>query len=890
MSWMAWTLARTWRLLRPEPLAQDLDEQLQSHLEMLIDENLERGMAPEQARREALLTLGNRDTVRDEYLQTAGIPSIEHLVFDTKMALICLRKSPGFTGAAILALSTGILVASVICAIAFSPRVVPGYGPNARDVYVLSDYARNHLGEWNKFEISIRSSPAEYESLRNRAKSFRELALANQLAVILETDDRNVTVSAARVTAGFFPLLRAQAALGRTFDSAHEQDDRQAVVISDGIWKSRFHSDGKIVGRTLTIDKQKVRVIGVTPPEFSFPAGSEMWFVAPVPTAEPEHSWHRWDILARLAPGIAVRAAETEINAIIDTAAGDQQTRNWRIGLESLPKAYGGSRSPFAPAIAVAVVVLLISWLNVTTLLSARVISRRNEFAIRVALGASRARIMRQIGMQTFLIAAAVCASVVPLAMLISPRILSWLNQTSLGLPQISRQTAIQAGLWAAALALLSAIACGIGPAFQAARLSILTTSGTATVAGAHGRWRHRHVRLMFAISQIAFALVLFVGAGQMLKTFFFRWLTFNHDHSGNTLLVTLVSVNNAASMPRTQINSLYEDALREAQSLRGVRSASIASLVPFYNLPAIGRSVRVEAPSLCAEPYPAVVQSISPAYLQQMSIRLVQGRSLSDQDAHGAPVAIINESLARRCFGSGDALGQHIRLEDEAETSKWMIIVGIVRDANISPLSSGPELTVYRPFQQEILTAKQINPRCMILRTTGEAQAYATGIRDHLATAFASLKFYRAESLERTLVRTHKQDWYTSKVLTALLAVMSAVGILLAAIGVYSLLRHWAIDRRRETAIRLATGATRRHIILTSLKNAGALFLAGNGIGLPLAIVLAEILRSVLMVPIDKSTFVLCSATLGAIVLAATYIPARSASKTDPMSILRWE
>jgi len=875
MSWLSRIAARIASTFRREQLSLDVRDELECHLSLLTEQNLKNGIPYSQARSEAMRALGNVDAVRDEYFRAAGFPVLDRLFADTRQALLEWRRDRALSAAVVLLLTIGIAVAAFAFAVAPQLRSLSCYGTASRDVFAIVHYSDHALGDWNRLEVSLWDSPAEYVSWKS-AQSLDELTIEQPAFMMVEHNGTSTQMRGYRVDRNFFRVLGARAALGEPSSLRGSWNDDDGVVLSDSVWKTVFGSDPQIIGRKVRIDGRELDISGVMPPGFLHPG--RLWLPLHWNNNLDWMKTHQTLVLARLQHGVSRRRAGEELRKLAPIESGPN---------EEVPK---DATTELVPAqrlvddiddesirvlMWIGAGILAAACVNATTLLLQRTIRRGREFSVRGALGAPHSRLTAELALEVFLLATLACLLAISSVAFVDWLLVFSFPQQFSVLPW--RSIFGWECLYAVLLTLLLALLCTLPSAIQARRCAPLSVSRPHSRALFSRAGDYRDTcRSVLVGCQIAFALCALIGAGEMFRTFSWQWMKFRLRHTPENLLAVELRLKLQNQVSREEVAALYDKVLRAGNSIQGIDSVAITSQPPFHEqMIACGR------PMLIADNHSAKVfeQFVSPRFFEQFSIPLIRGRLLDEKDGLQSPVAVISEHTAHAYFGTHNAVGQRVCQPDG---SRCMTVVGIVGDFQSSYYSSDAEAALYRPLSDALpqLAARRI----LLLRTKGNAEQYSAAVTRALANLDPALHVGPPESMSRSYESSTSQ--YGT--LTSLFAMFSATAIVLAVVGVYGLVLQWTASRIREIAIRIALGAREWNILeITTRRIASLCALAMFG-GLPLAAAAATSLGRILGMPVDKSVFVASAVGLGCVIMLGTYLPARSASRTNPVVALR--
>jgi putative ABC transport system permease protein len=869
-------LRRGWKRLigaiegsRHEP---ELADEIEMHLQMQTEDNLKLGMSPQEARRAAVLKFGGIESAKERYRDQRGLPPLETFGQDMRYAFRSMRKNPEFAAAAILSLALGIGATSAIFSVA--------------DSVLLRSLPYSHPERLATVSVGGAISAPLYEAFRHEARSIERAALFTNWFFNLAGQGESERIPAARVSSELFELLGVMPKLGRTFAADEDQKGHEnVVVIGDGLWKRRFGGDPNIIGRTLILNDAPHNIIGVMPPGFRFPEGPEHHStVGPFPPAEMWRpmallDWERtckgcfnFGMLVRERPGVNAKEATAELTAILNRQGRPRRPQNSpEVTVLNLQDAVTGKvRTPIMILFGAVTLALLIACVNVANLLLARGLRRRAEIAIRLSLGATRARIAQQ-GF-TEALALSICAA--SLAQLIAWAAVRGLVAIApAGIPRIGT-VAVDARMFGFALsvALLTAVLFGIAPAVLTARRApgeALKIGGRTTTAAPS------QLRAALVVTEFALSLVLLVGSGLLAKSF----ITVSQIPLGfraeNVLTMRL-------SLPNTRYNdqrraTLIERLISNCSALPGVTAAAATSTLPLTG--------EAEGWGLLAEDNPnredftmVRVRAVTPGYFRTLGIRVRAGREFNEDDRGTNPVAIVSESAARRLWpGVADPLGRRLLGKPP------ITVVGIVDDTHASGVDAEVRPYLYLPFWQfappEFAVA---------VRSASDPASLANAVKteiwridkDQPVTHIAAMKQIVSDSIAPRRFQA------------ILMTLFAAFALLLAAIGIYGVLSYSVAQRRQEIGIRIALGASRLNVVAAVVKQACVLAVAGAALGLLAAFRFAPLLRSLLygVGVAEKFIFLGCTVLLVGVAVVASIIPARRAAKLDPLTCLRYE
>src|SRR5499426_1470296 len=728
------------------------------------------------------------------------------------------------------------------------------------------------------------TSPANFFDWRDRAQSFDIVSAAEPFAFNLSGTGEPETFRSWIVTAGFFDALNVSPLYGRTFlPEEYEPGKGQVIVLGYGLWQRRFGGDSNLVGRQLTLNGQPHTVVGILPPDFQYPPGRELW--AP---RQPRNSDRQVRggsfirLVARMKPGRAVAEAQAEMNNIAAQLAGEYPQTNAGVGAVVAPlreAVIGQARRSLLVLFGAVGFVLLIACANVASLWLSRMTEQSRELAIRAALGAGRGRLLRQLLSESALLAlvggaggALLAYGMVKAIVAFGPRDLPRLNQIELNLPALG---------FAVAVSLLTALIFGLAPAMQILRTDLqepLRPEGRSMTGGRQQKLLHN----LLVVSEIALALALLVGAGLLARSFI-ALLRVNPGFVTERALAleTMIGRNRNAE----QRIALVEQTLPRVQSLPGVRSVGITSALPFHdNQVLIPSGVKIEGRASAPGQDPtAYIISVTPEYRQALDAPLLRGRDLNQFDkADATPVALVNNSMAARHWPMEDPVGKKISfaVSGRAVTCE---IVGVVGDVRPNGLDSAPRLEIYLPYAQS--PASLVT---WVVRTTGDPLKELGAIKERIREGNTTQTFLSIATMDQLVDRTISQRRFN----LMLLGSFAALALILAAVGLYGLISYTTARRTQEIGVRMALGAQTGDVLKLVIGQGIKLALIGVLIGMGGALAVTRLMRSLLfgVSAIDPLTFVVVAASLTLVALVACWLPARRATKVDPLAAIRSE
>ena len=871
---------------RRERMLQELDQDLRAHIEIETRDNIERGMTPDEAHYAALRKFGNVRRVQEETREVWSRVWLEQLWQDVRYAARMLRKSPGFTAVAVLTLALGIGANTAIFSVVYAVLLRPlPYADPGQLVIIFQAKPQEQVPFTGINYLN-------FAECRAQSHAFAEMA-ANQAHQLTLTGAGEPSVLTTMVvTPEIFSLLEAQPLLGRTFLA--EDGKRGAapvVILSENLWRSQFGADPNLVGRSISLDKRLFAVVGIMPASFHsllLTAHEDIWIpIAQDPLFGPwmsRFSGHWLRVIGRLKPGVSLAQAQAEMDAMSAALAKEDPADNagWQIRVAPLQEnIVGESRTALLVSLAAVGLVLLIACVNIANLLLSRASSRAREIALRIALGAGRKRIVRQLLTES---------AVLGLLGGIAGIVLAYWGVHALSslLPaDLPRAQTIRVDGWvlgfAVVLSFVASFIFGLAPSLFAADSSL--QRGLKESAGRSGEsGGQRRARGFLAVAEIALAMVLLVAAGLLMRSF--TMLTsvnpgFNAEHV----------VKADISLPQFQYStpqqwSAFSDALLERiHAEPGLQDSAMAAPLPLdegnVNL---GFEIVGNPPLPPNTAVTADFTSVSPDYFRVMEIPLLRGRLFNEQDSPSAPrVALISETLARRFFPNQDVLGKQLKFGFPPDGDVAREIVGVVGDVRDISLSEAPGPMMYVPFAQAPFWGGQL-----VVRSSLSSASAAVSIRKVTHDIDKDLPVTDIATLPETLDASVAQPRFR----TLLIGLFGLIALLLAAVGIFGVISYSVSRRTHEIGIRVALGATPASVLRLILGESAKLVLLGLAVGIPVALGLARFLSSLLFEvhPADPLTFFGVAVLLTAVALIACYLPARRAMRVDPMVALRYE
>ncbi|HKP10970.1 MAG TPA: ABC transporter permease [Blastocatellia bacterium] len=806
---------------------------------------------------------------------------METVLQDLRYAIRASLKKPAFTLIVVLALAMGIgantAIFSVVNAILLRP--LPFKNPDRLVMVWMSNGKLGVAQDWHSFP--------NYVDYRDQNSTFEDVAAFNDRSFNLTGTGEPVRVLGAWSTANLFPVLGVPPLYGRTFAAEEEEPGKDLVaVISYGLWQRRFGGDAGVVGQPLNLNGVDRTIIGVMPAGFAFPEKeTDVWVpLAVSPQRKQARGSFSLKAIGRLKPGVTMPQARADMSAIADHLVEQfpQIMDSYGSNLVPLHEQVTGKVRPALLILLAAVAfVLLIACANVANLLLARAATREREIAIRTALGATRRRLVRQLLTESVLLAVVGGALGLLLAVWGLQALIAISPANVPRLDQIRIDGRVLA--FTIMVSLLTGILFGLVPALQASKPD-LNESLKEGGRGSAGSRRGRRIRSLLVVSEIALSLVMLIGAGLLIKSFI-HLQNFNLGFNPDKLLTLRVQLAGSKYREGPQVVNFFRQALERMQSVPGVQSVGGISTIFLSDTPNStnftieGRPVTTGADSI-----EVPLDAVTPDYFQVMGIPLIKGRVFDERDrADSLPVAIINETFAKRFFEGEDPIGRRYTYGTPDNNTRWLTIVGVVGDMRRTGFDKDVRPETFLPEFQD-----PDNALTIVARTTGDPGSSASALRDAVWAVDKDQSVFNIKTMDATLADMNAERRFTM----LLLGIFAAVALILAAVGIYGVMSYSVTQRMHELGVRMALGAGARDVLRLVIGYAMRLALIGVGAGLIAAFFLTQLMGGLLygVSATDPATFLLISSLLTGVSLAASFVPARRAMKVDPMVALRYE
>jgi putative ABC transport system permease protein len=869
-------------------------EELAQHLDDVYERSLRAGATEAEAKQVALRELADADVMQRE-MRRSQKPATEppvagggrtnlliDFLHDLRYAVRLQRKNPGFTIVAIIALALGIGANTAIFSVVNTVllRALPYKDPE-RLVTVWEDASKQGYPQDTP-------AAANFVDWRDQNQVFEGMAAMSDTSFNLTGSGEPERLEGRMVSTTLFPLLGVEPQIGRVFTAAEDQPGSgRVVLLSYGLWQRRFGGDASVVGRSLTLNGASYTVVGVMPARFQFPTpDDEIWVpIAFTQEDATNRNRHYLQVIARLKPGVTLPQAQAEMSTIATRLQQQYPESNTDLGavITPLHEHLVGDIKPALLILLGAVgLVLLIACANVANLLLARAAVRQKEIAVRVALGARRGRLIRQ-----FLTESVLLSTLGGLVGLVIAYV--GLIVLKAFIPEnISQARAISIDYkvlgFTLLVSVLTGLIFGLAPAIQSVRFNQIETlkeGGRDAATGGSGK----RLRSLLVVAEVAISLVLLIGAGLLINSFL-RLRNVDPGFRAENLLTMKIVLPDVKYETKAQRSTFYTNLVQRVQSLAGVRSAAVTTNLPLYSQ---GNSISVNIEGK-PEPPPGqeqivVTRIISPGYFDTMSIPLLKGRPLTDQDTDESPnVVVVSEAMARRYWPGEEAVGKRITIGRVRSQADWIQVVGVVRDVRQFELTADPKPQMYLTHRQygffdaqDLVVKTDVDPASMasaVRRAVGEID------KDQPVSNIRTMETIMADSIAR------------QRFSMLLLAIFASVALVLAAVGIYGVMSYSVAQRTHEIGIRMALGAQTTTVLKLAVGYGFKLVVIGITIGLIAALALTRVMSALLfgVTATDPTTFTLISLLLVAVAAIASYIPARRATRVNPIIALRYE
>jgi macrolide transport system ATP-binding/permease protein len=895
---MKW-IGELWRRLavffRRGQFHRELEEEMSEHLRMKAKDLHEEGTQPDEARNAARREFGNPLLLRERSRDAWAFAWPETILQDLRYGLRQLRRNPGFTAVAVITLALGIGANSAI--FSFMNTALLNPLPGIQNSNLLAGVYRFYMYQGQQ-DFDTLSYP-NFQDLRDKNTVFSGLLAYRDKSVDLGGRGEAERVQGEMVTANYFEVLGVRITRGRGFLPEEDtvQGARPVAVVGYDLWKRRFESDASLMGKTIRINDHPFTVVGIAPSSFSgvevgnpvdlwvpLMVAAEVW---PKPLGDWQHDRDdNWlSGIGRLKPGISIKQAEADLRTIArrlelaDPKANKGVTVGLypRVGID--PGLRAELRSDVGLLMGIVALVLLIACANLANLLLAKSAARRKELAVRLAVGATRRRLIRQMLTESVLLALLAGGAGLLLA-LWGARSIAAFPVIREFFPALDPTLDARVLAFTFSLATLAGIAFGVAPALQRSRQEL---SASLKEGQPQGGYRKSRMRSGLVISQVAVSLMLLIGAGLLLRTFR-NYVAINPGFDVRNILMMSFDVG-LERYRSAQGERFFQRLVGRVGFIPGVRSASLTNPPP-VNLEAWGAAIVVPGHEPSRQrPWTAVHYSVvTPGYFETLGIPVLRGRGFGDEDKPGAPaVALVNETMARRLWPNGGPIGEGFWMSEKPGQGPFIRVVGVVRDSKYRSLGEMPTLFLYLPL------AQHYEPYMTLLVRTGYSPM---GALPSVRRVVHSLDPRLPISDLATMSEHVELSLGEQRMMLTLASVFGLLALILAVVGIYGAISYAVAQRTHEIGIRMALGAQRKDILRMVLENGIGMALLGVGLGLLGALAFTRFLSSLLyrVKPADPLTFLTVSLILVGAAALACYFPAKRAMRVDPMVALRYE
>ncbi len=897
--------ARFYLLFANSKVEAELAREINAHLALLEDEYLRQGMTPEDARRAARLAYGGVEQATQRHRDERAFPGLGQILPDTQHTFRQLRRSPGFVVTAILMLALGLGATTAIFSVVEGVLLRPLPFPDPDRLVILGDLLE---GSHNASSAQPRVTAPDIRNYMRDTQSFSHLGGYRARLFELSGTGEPAAVNATRMSGEVFAALGVPPLLGRTFTQDEAEENQPVAVLSYGMWRNRFHGDANVLGSTILLYRKPYTVIGVMPRDFEFPLNpghvnqSELWLPLRL---EPEEftaggaaAWNS-RMVGRLKPGITAEQAQSDAERVARETMRDYPAymRSLRIRAVVTPlqeDTVEQARPLVRTLFFAVIVVLLIACANLAGLLLVRAIRRRREIAVRLALGARAGTLLRQAIVESMVLSIAGGAIGLALAAVAVRVGVSLLPQTLPRVHEIGLDWPVM--LFALGLALLTGFLCGLAPAFAAIRTSVNEALKEGGRTGTSGSG-HARLRSALVVAEIAVALTLLTASGLLLRSFEKMrdvQLGFRPDHT----LAALYVLPQQQYRTQSAIDQFTKTLLNDLGQLPGVVAVGITSFLPAAgNNWAISFTIEGYVPPQGAGLNMAPMSLVESDPFEALGIGVLRGRVFTESDNAGSQlVAIVNRKMAERYWPGQDPIGKRLRRGLPETSTPWMTVVGEVDDVKLGSPDAETMPQVYQPVTQSVASEGvfasvgelSATNGWIVLRSRMAPEQMENTLRATMRKMDPQLPLYQMQTMEQAISKSEAPRRF----ITVLISSFAIAAILLSVLGIYGVVAFSVALREQEMAVRMALGSQRSGVILLILRSGARLAALGCGLGLLGAVAASRLLRSFLfeVSPFDPGVLALSAIAMLLLALAASALPARRASSTDPMLALRGE
>ncbi|MGC1187884.1 MAG: ABC transporter permease [Candidatus Acidiferrales bacterium] len=874
-------------LFRRKSVETEMDDELRFHFERRVETLVQAGVPRDEAARRARMAFGGGEQIKEECREARGIDFLETLWQDIRYGLRTMRRSPGFTIVAVLTLALGIGATTAIFSVV-SPLVLEPLP--FRDPSQLVTVLETNKGQGLDW---LTVTPSNFLEWQRRSTAFESLAGFYGCGYRLAEEGVPEFLNGRCVSSSFFPMLGVQPILGRLWSASEDwQGQDHVALLSYNTWKQQFGGDPSAIGKTIwrAEDRQVFTIIGVLPQDFQFSDPNyAVWTPLDIGPDTASVHYHNWMVMARLKPGVTVPQAQSSMDAIATQLEQEFPTTNkgWGVTVQPLQRFYSNrrnARTTLLLLLASVAGLLLIASANVANLLLARAAARHKEISVRVALGATRMRLVRQFLTESVLLGLAGGAA---------GFLLAWAGFSTLVvmLPRMAsfRPNAVRIDahvfLFAMAASFLVSVLFGLAPSMRVSRQGLGEGLRKAGRGGGHSV-RDAFVRHALVVGQIGVVVVLLIGTAllvESLRNLENDRLGFTPDH---VLTMGFCCLDSTLYTTQPQFSSFYKRLLDNLNSLPGVIDASITSGLPTRQFDGAGSPFLIQGRPAPEPGHPILTDSrfVGADYFSTMKIPVMRGRAFTAEDDDTHPlVALINQAMAQRYWQGADPIGQQIQLVNLPPLGRWFTVVGIAADSRERGAGQQVRSMVYIDYAQNMSIGG-----ALLIRTAADPHLLIAPVRDALHSMDQNLSVDTPQTYDEVLAQSLTPERFS----VSLLTLFTIFALILACVGVYGVTAYAVAQRTHEIGVRIALGARRRDVMMMVLGQGLRLAAAGVAIGLVCALGLMRLLSGLLFGVSARDPFTIlgvCGALVG-VSLLACYIPARRAMNVDPMEALRYE
>ncbi len=871
-----------WRRKR---MMDDLDADIREHIERETQDNIDRGVSPEEARYAAHRKFGNVTRAKEDTRMVWSFGWLSQIAEDIRFGLRLLRKNPGFTAVAMLTLALGIGANTAVFSLVYAVllRPLPYKDPSSLIV----------LNETTPKVGTVSVSYPNFLDWRSQSHAFSQMAAVYGVNFNLAGVAQPENISGYAVSPNFLSMMGIRPLLGRDFDASEEKAGTTPVILlSYSLWQTHFAGDPNAIGRIITLDGRGYTIVGVLPANFRAPDKTDVMLPIGVwATSHSEEVTERGErgdmvVIGRLTPGVSFGQASAEMAGIAARLAKEYPGSNDKFGVALQPirdMFVGAMRTTILVLFGAVLFVLLIACANVANLFLVRGASRSKEVALRMALGASRGRILRQMLTESFVLSLLGGLLGVGLAMAGNRALAQLISADMLSGATVDLNSSVL--VFVAGVVVLAAFIFGLIPAMRSTQQDVqseLKEGGRTTSGGA----AQNRLRGALATAEISLALILLVGAGLMIKSLY-RLMEVDPGFRPDRVLAMAMDLRTEQYAKDPAVLNFWQQVLDRVRALPGVENAAVGTVIPLTGDHSRSDITIEGMAALGPGDYPHPdVHIVSPGYLTTLGIPLLRGRGFTDQDNENAPLAgMINATIARRFFPNEDPVGKRFMFghASAANPPKWYTIVGVVGDTKLYGLANPARLEVYVPSRQN-----PSNGMNLLVKSAADPAALTSEIRDAVHAIDKDQPVFAVATMKQLV----SDSVATRRITLVLLGLFSGLALILGAIGIYGVISFSVAQRTHEIGIRMALGAPRRDVFRLVLGQGLKLAAIGIAIGIVTAFGLVHLMSSLLygVGAADFETFAGVAILLVLVALLASYVPARRAMRIDPMVALRYE